>query len=294
MSVHVLINRHAGSFASEDSDNDAVSDALRAAGVQFELHAVDPPRLEERARELAGQDGTRAIIAAGGDGTISSVASALVETDTPLGVLPLGTRNHLAKDLGLPLDLPGAARVIARGQVRRIDAARVNDRVFLNNSSVGLYPQMVRHREAQEEQLGRGRGLAMLVAAVSVLRRFPLVRVRIGAEDQSLPRTCPFVFVGNNRYEMRLLRLGERPRLDEGRLSVYLTRRTGRFALLKLAAMGVVGLLDPERDFESLHAPEVWVESAKRRLRVSVDGEVIELASPLHYRILPRALAVLA
>jgi diacylglycerol kinase family enzyme len=120
-----------------------------------------------------------AIVASGGDGTISAVASRLVNQEIPMGILPTGTLNHFAKDLGIPLDLAGACGVIAAGRVRQVDVGKVNDRTFINNASIGLYPHMVKKRDEIRERLGRGKFVAMFFAFLTVFRRYPTVRVRI-------------------------------------------------------------------------------------------------------------------
>src|SRR4051812_44354533 len=147
-SIHVLINAGAGLGArvGVESTVDAVRAALGEAGVAVEVEALEGRRLTGRASELAGA-GAPMVVAAGGDGTVNAVAAALIGRRTAMGVLPLGTLNHFAKDLGLPLDLPAAAAVIARGRVSQVDVGAVNGRCFINNSSIGLYPTLVEDRE---------------------------------------------------------------------------------------------------------------------------------------------------
>ena len=162
----------------------------------------------------AAVDGCARVVAGGGDGTISTVAALLAGTDKALAVLPLGTLNHFAKDLGLPLELEAAARVAATGRVVRVDVGEVNGRVFINNSSIGLYPRLVRRRQQQQDRLGRGKWAAFLFAGLSVLRRYPFLDVRLEADGRTFSRRTPFVFVGNNDYLMDGLQIGARARLD--------------------------------------------------------------------------------
>jgi diacylglycerol kinase family enzyme len=210
-----------------------------------------------------------------------------------MGILALGTLNHFARDAGIPIALEDAVKVIAAGHARDVDLASVNDRIFVNNSSIGVYPQVVRHREAQRQRLGRGRWLAMFFAAVDALRRFPVVRVRIGVEDRTVLRTTPFVFVGNNEYEMSLFTVRGRKSLDCGRLSLYVANRTGRFGMFRLALRALVSRLDQAKDFDSALLSELWVETGKRHLHVALDGEVETMKPPLHYRSVPKALKVI-
>src|SRR5439155_25784435 len=145
-------------------------------------------------------------------------------------------------------------------------------------------------RDRKRQQLGGGKWVAMLAAFVSVFRRYPTVRVRIGVGDQTVVRTTPFVFVGNNRYEIAFTNIGKRTALNRGELSLYFANRTGRFGLFRLALRALLGRLEQARDFDAMTVTEVWIESSKKRLRVAIDGEVIGMTPPLHYLIRPGAL----
>ena len=232
------------------------------------------------------------IVAGGGDGTVSTVAAALAGGDIALGVLPLGTLNHFAKDLGLPLDLADAIRQIAAGQRTRVDVGEVNGRVFVNNSSLGLYPDIVHDREQQQKHIGRGKWLALFWASVAALRRFPFLNVRISVAGQEHLRHTPFVFIGNNEYRMDGLMLGTREHLTGGRLSLYATQRPGRVRLLQLALRALFGRLKQARDFDALLATEIVVESRHQSLRVATDGETTVMRPPLRYRIRAASLTV--
>jgi diacylglycerol kinase family enzyme len=292
--ILVLLNAKSGaSNGQKDSQNpDAIARTFESLGVHADVRALDGPDIIPTAR-AALADSYDAIVAGGGDGTLSSIASVLVNTPTPLGVLPLGTLNHFAKDLKIPLDLPAAAQVIATGIVRPIDVAQVNDRVFINNSSIGLYPRLVAKRDRQMQRLGRGKWYSLFLAFISVFRKFRHIRVRLAVGDESLPRTTPFVFVGNNEYDINSFTLGSRRTLDRGQLCLYFANRTGRFGMFRLAFRALLGRLNQAKDFTAMCTKEVWIDSIKPTLRVSADGELLTLPTPLHYRILPKALNVI-
>jgi len=241
----------------------------------------------------AVEQGCEILVAGGGDGTINTGAQAVIGRDVRLGVLPLGTLNHFAKDLGIPLDLAEAARVITSGRRRAVDVAAVNDRVFVNNSSIGLYPHVVRHRDEMRERLGHGKWLAMFLAIVAVFRRFPLVRVRLSVHGEDWVRTTPFVFVGNNQYEIESFNLGGRTSLEKGDLCVYFANRTGRWGMVRLALRALLGRLRQDQDFNALCATEVTIDTSRPHLPVAFDGEVEQMKPPLTYRIRPRALNVM-
>ena len=232
------------------------------------------------------------IVAGGGDGTINSVAAEMIGSEKPLGILPFGTLNHLAKDLGIPLDLEGAVKTIHEGQLVQIDVGEVNDHFFVNNSSLGLYPSIVRERQKQQ-RLGWGKWPAFIWAAVGVLRRYPFLGVRLSVDGHELVTRTPFVFVGNNEYEMESLHVGTRSCLDAGKLSLYVTSRIGRLGLLRLALRALFGGLRQEKDFLALCSNEIWIETKHKRLRVALDGEITIMHPPLRYRVRPRALRVI-
>jgi diacylglycerol kinase family enzyme len=290
--IQVLWNAAAGRLADRAA-GEAIAAALARAGLTADIHPVRGRAVARRVRSAVRRR-AGIVVAAGGDGTVSSAAAALAGTRTALAILPTGTRNHFARDLGIPLDLEAAARVVADGVVRRVDIGEVNGRRFVNNSSIGLYPRIVVDRDGQRARLGRGRWLAMAIAVARALRRAPALDVVLedrGGRVAHRHRT-PFVFVGNNEYSARLFAIAGRESLCEGWLGVYLSRRTGRFSLLRLALRAALGRLEQARDFEAHRLPELCIRSHRRRLHVALDGEVLTLRPPLRYVIRPQALRV--
>jgi diacylglycerol kinase family enzyme len=290
----VLLNASAGSSAVSETSVmvSRVREAFARTHLETEISAISHEGLPAAARRAVASHAD-VLVLGGGDGTLSAGAAALAGNRKPLGILPLGSFNHFAKDVGIPLDLDEAVATIERGHVTEVDVGAVNDRVFLNNSSIGLYPSAVAQREELRHQHGGGKWPAMLNACVDVFRRFPLLDVTLQADDRAVSLTTPFVFVGNNRYEMSLFSLGKRASLQDGELSVYLTRNAGRMGLLRLAFRALLGRLEQDRDFRSVMLPEVEIRTRRHALRVSLDGEVARMASPLRYTIRPRALRVL-
>ena len=245
------------------------------------------------ARAAASEPGIEAIIAAGGDGTVSSVAAAVADTGIPLGVLPLGTRNNFARDLGLPRSLEGAIRVAAAGHVRRVDAGEVNGHVFVNNSSVGLYPDVVRERNRHRWRRRAGKLFATFRATWRVLRQVKRRHILLATADRGLIRDAPFAFIGNNDYDPSFFSGRGRPALDRGELSLWVPRRgASRRILLRWMLRSLVGRLRSSPELERTCLPELWVDLGKPRVRVATDGEVIHMRGPLHYRVRPGALTV--
>ena len=239
----------------------------------------------------AVEAGCEALVAGGGDGTINCAASAVVGRGIPLGVLPLGTLNHFAKDLGIPLELDEAAKVVLDGVVCKVDVGEVNGRIFLNNSSLGVYPAVVRLREKYQATL-RGKWLAALWAGLTVLRRRPFMAVRIVAEGEAIVRRTPLVLVGNNEYKMAGIHAGSRESLARGRLALYVLNAEQRPGLLRLAWQVLLKGAERVKEVDLITLEEATVETRRPRPQVAADGEVFSLQSPLHYRIRPEALRV--
>lgn len=291
MKIAILINAASGTGGEEAEERERlIREAFSAAGAAPELHHLAPDELAARAREIART--VDVVVAAGGDGTVSAIAGALADGPASLAVLPMGTLNHFAKDVGMPLDLLEVAATIVAGRVKRVDVGEVNGRVFINNSSVGLYPETVIHRDEERARTGRGKWAAMTIAALRVLRRFPLLRACVSTPETTLTCATPLIFVGNNEYTVNVLQLGERAHLDRGTLSLYMMRCKGRLYMFWLMVRAILGRLDAVRDFEAVTATEVVVRLRQRRLKVALDGEVVEMRSPLRYRVRPGALGV--
>ena len=292
--IAVIIN--AGSGADNDTNElkNRVSQAFDANGIEANITiASGGAELLEAAKSCAQNDDFQIIVAGGGDGTIGAVAAAIIGTKKTLGVLPLGTLNHFSKDLGIPQDVPEAVRVIAENHSTAIDVGEVNGQIFLNNSSLGLYPSIVRRRERQQ-RLGQSKWYAAFWATVSVLRRYPFFAIKLKTETEELTRRTPFIFVGNNEYEMDAFKIGTRKCLDTGKLSVYLLRRTGRLGLARLAFRSLLGLLRQTKEFEAFCTAEVLLETRRpKKLLVAFDGEVQLMETPLNYRIREKSLRVI-
>jgi diacylglycerol kinase family enzyme len=216
----------------------------------------------------------------------------LAGTGVPLGVLPLGTLNHFAKDLGIPTDLAGAVAVIAQGNARPVDLAEVNGLVFVNNSSIGVYPYMVLDRERRRRVHGRAKWTAMALATWRTLKHFPARRLSICAAGWTEPCRSPCVFVGNNEYGLAPRSFGTRKELTRGELWLCVARSQSPLALFWLAVRSVVGLMRQSRDLRTFTSGSVEILSRRKRLLVAVDGEVEMLQTPLRYRIRPGALRV--
>ena len=293
----VIINAGGGSVLAQDP-RPALQSAFAEHGIEADIQMVPGDALEDTARALLPRAGAGqhydAIVAGGGDGSIGAVAGVLAGSGVAFGVLPLGTLNHFAKDLGLPQDIPGAVAVIAARQTRSVDVAEVNGRVFVNNSSIGLYATMVADRDRQRARSGWGKWPAMALAGARVLLRYPVRHLTVRTEAWRKRYRTPLLFIGNNAYEVSLPRPGTRAVLDDGRLCLFVVRHGKPWGLLKVAVRALAGRLREARDFESHLVQNAEIESHSAWMRVSVDGEVVPMRPPLRYAIRPSALRVFA
>jgi diacylglycerol kinase family enzyme len=293
-SINVIINNASGATDKAAAQR-IVADVFKASGVDATFFlARGGAEIAELARNAVADPDCQTIVAGGGDGTIAAVAAAIMGTEKNLGVLPLGTFNYFARNLGISSDLEQAARIIVEGSVARVNVGEVNGKLFLNNASLGLYPAVLREREQVYKRWGRSRLAAYFSVALTMLRPTAFLKLRLAAEGgKQVRRRTPLVFVGNNKYQLEEFNIRGAACLDAGRLAFYITNPIGRIGLFRLAARGLLGRLDDAEGFEVACLCEARVETRRRRLRVAMDGEIMKMSTPLQFRVLPGALRVL-
>ena len=291
--IPVLLNRGGGAFAADPQLRKKVSAALKAAGVDAKIELIDGGDCEVRSRAIA-ERGDPLLVVGGGDGTIGAAASALAGTATSLGILPLGTLNHFARDLGIPTAVGEAAKLIASGKNRRVDVAEMNGSIFINNSAIGLYPLMVVDRDLQRERLGRSKRLAMLVASARTLARFNHYRLTLTVNEEKARIDTPLLFVGNNDSRIDLRAPGRRESLEDGRLSVFVMCKKTRRGLIAGSIRALFNRTRPDDMVRLEDVKRLQVASRRSHLIISVDGEVETVTGPLDYRVCKGALKVIA
>ena len=292
--VHVLLNRGGGAIKRDPALADRAAEALRQAGLDVEIELIDGGDCEVRSR-AAAERGDPLVIVGGGDGTVSAAASALVGTGTKLGILPLGTLNHFARDIGVPVDIYEAAKLIATGKERRVDVGEMNKRLFINNSAIGLYPRMVIDRDRQQEKLGRSKRLALIVASLRTLMRFNHHRLTLTVNDERAGRIdTPLLFVGNNDYRIDIGAPGRRDSVEDGRLCVLVMRKKTRRGFLAASLRAFIGRRRRDDMVQLEGVERLRVASHRSRLVISLDGEVVSAEPPLDYKIRKKALRVVA
>jgi diacylglycerol kinase family enzyme len=226
------------------------------------------------------------IAAVGGDGTLSAVAGIVAGTRAIFAPLPGGTLNHFTKDLGIAQDLGEALENMTRGSIHPVDIATVNGVVFINNASLGIYPSSLRARSSYEDKLGKWP--AAVFASVRSLIRFRTYTVTVGGETFK----TPFVFVGNNKYDLDEIGGAVRKRLNGGKLSIFIAQTTSRMTLLKIALFTLVGRSGQLDEFDIRSSDSLIIHTRRPKLSISHDGEVSHMKSPLTFEIQKKTLRV--
>jgi diacylglycerol kinase family enzyme len=273
-----------------------ITAVMSAAGRAHDILTVDAGQtLPELARDAVAQ--ARAVqgivVAAGGDGTINTVAQAMMGSGLTFGVLPQGTFNYFSREHGIPADTEAAVRLLLDGEVRPVQIGRVNDRVFLVNASLGLYPALLENREEWKRQLGRSRLVAFWAGLLTLLRehRRLTLDIKHGGERRTV-RTVT-LFVGNNRLQLEQLGLPEASDVARGRLAGITLRPTGKLAMLWLLVRGALGRLGDAERVVNFSFRTLNLKSPRRRIKVATDGEVTWMRPPLHFEALPDALKLI-
>jgi diacylglycerol kinase family enzyme len=285
--ISVIINETSGVIPRRDAGEE-IQSLFAAAGAPVRLERVrHGGDLAARARQAAGRGDV--LVAAGGDGTVGTVAGVAVEANATFGVLPLGTLNHFAKDTGIPLVLSQAVQTIVDGRVHDVDVGELNGRIFINNSSLGIYPRMVWERNAEQRE-GRGKWVAFTIAMLRTWWSYRSLVARMSIDRQPRVVRTPFIFVGNNEYEAEGFQLGARSAVDRGRLSLIVAPECGRFEILTLPLRALANRLTADAKFERFVAEEVTIELARHRVSLALDGELAIMRPPLHFQVRRAAL----
>jgi diacylglycerol kinase family enzyme len=284
----VLINT--GSGSSTDESRKKIKDALARAGLEARIVTVAGAEIRGAAERAAGAGD--ALIAAGGDGTVSTVAAVAVRTGALFGVIPLGTLNHFAKDTGIPLDVDAAVAAVAAGRVAALDTGELNGRTFVNNASVGFYARLVRERQL-EQRRGHSKWTAFAIGLARAWRHYHQMTVRMTVDGKALVRRTPFLFVGNGDYVDEGLGLGRRTSLTTGHLWISLAPECSRGEMLMLVVRAIAGRLTPDVKLEELRAAEVTIQLRGVRGGVAMDGELVRVNPPFTSAIRPRTLQTL-
>lgn len=293
--ITVLMNAHSGQ-KDKGPARQAIDDVLLASGRDVKIiNARNPEQLVTLGRQAA-VDRPGILVAAGGDGTLNAIADIACEHDLPFAILPLGTFNYFARDLGISLDPAEAAGAILEGYYRRMPVGRINGHLFLNNASIGLYRKLLQERERHKQRFGRNRLVALFSAAVTLFQPHRRYRLTLEIDGKSELLYTPSVFFGRNALQMEQLGLDEADCVARGELAVLAPRDLGRMEMLGLALRGALAQLETAENLRQhcgLRVKADWIDSKKRRIKVAVDGEILECTLPLNVESVQSALQVI-
>ncbi len=293
--VTIILNVGSGHGDPAKVESEIRAGFAAAGRIHRVMIAQSAAEVEQHAKLAveAGRTQPLVVVAAGGDGTINLVASLVLESGLPFGVIPLGTFNYFARDLGIPLEPGAAALAIAQGHIRRVHVARVNGHLFLNNASFGLYRHLLEERERYKKRFGRYKVVAVLAALAALWRYRKIYTLHLELDGKPVTIRTPLLFLGLNSLQLEKLDLEIARCTQAGLLAVIALQPTSRWHLLGLALRGALGGLHDSPDLRCFGASRVEItQKGRRRTRVAVDGESLDCDMPLHLEVQRDALQV--
>lgn len=285
--LHLIVNLKSGKGKGGECAERAEA-VCRAQGREFQLHAPRRGRelaqMAQEARHAAERDGG-VVAAAGGDGTVRSVAQALAGTDVPMAVIPIGTFNFFARTHGIPEDIDGALEIALNGRDGRATLGEVNGEMFLVNASIGLYAKAIREREKRTSRFGRSRLVAILSTVASIISGHRSINVQLDVDGTRTEMRTPTLFVGNNALQLHHVSLDVAQCMKEGRLAVVVMQPVGTWGLIRLTLYGLTRRLQREDALKSFCADTMTVRRPSgRAATVALDGEMLRMPTPLQFR----------
>lgn len=233
------------------------------------------------------------IVVAGGDGTLNAVAKALLGSNIPLGILPLGTFNYVARVLNIPLEIMQAAEVIATGQIRSIHVAKINDQIYLNNASLGLYPLFIQRRELYNAKFGRFPLHAYTSGLDVLIRDRKELKLEVEVDGKIYPVKTPLIFFGNNQLQLAEMKLRIAKCAEQGQVAGVVVAKSDKLTLFRMLLQLIRGELEQAPDVYSFAADDVKVFSRREKLTVALDGEIVEMRPPLHITVQKNAVNIM-
>jgi diacylglycerol kinase family enzyme len=297
--LHIICNSGSGSSDAHEA-RQQIEQVLASAGRQHDFILIDDPkRLPEIARQAADAAvrDNGAVVVAGGDGTVNSVAQAVLPTGRPFGIVPQGTFNYSPRAHSIPLETMAAARALLTAKLKPVQVGLVNGRAFLVNASLGLYPELLQDREQYKREYGRKRSVALLAGLRTLMREHRPLQVEIELDAGREVLRTPSIFVGNNPLQLEQVGLPQAEDVERRRLAAVVVKPVGRMRLVFLAVRGMLGQLgeaESVRDF-SFHTMTVQPlgGAARRPMKVAVDGEIFWSQPPLRFSVAPQALMLM-
>lgn len=291
--ICVILNTGSGKKKGQEV-RQRIEAALERHPGRFALRTVAKGRDLPTEAEKAAKAGFATLVAAGGDGTIGAVAAAAHRHGRTLGVLPMGTFNYFARGLDLPEEIEDAVDLIASGSTRQISVGTVNDKLFLNNASLGLYPAILQQREGTYRRWGRSRLAAHWSVLVTFMRFHRPLSMQVTVDGETIRRRTPLAFVARSDYQLELFGLDGAEDVRAGRFALFLAPDGSRWELLLFAIRLAWRSMERGRDFDFFAGETIEIETVAKRRLVARDGERERMRSPFRFQVQKDALRVIA
>jgi diacylglycerol kinase family enzyme len=297
---HIVSNAGSGSKDAHEA-REQIEAVLSAAGRPHEFILIEDPSklasVAQRAVDAAEKSGG-AVVVAGGDGTINSIVQAVLPTRRPFGIIPQGTFNYSGRAHGIPLDTTEATQSLLSASIKPVQVGLANDRAFLVNASLGLYPELLQDREEYKRQYGRHRTVALWSGLMTLMREHRQLVVEI-EHDQGRERLrTPSIFIGNNALQLEQVGLEEAEAVKRWRLAAVIVQSVGTSELMRLALQGLLGRLGEDDRVSNFAFQSMTVHPlngvSRRGIKVAVDGEIFWCPPPITFRVAPQPLMLMA
>ncbi len=296
--LYIVLNTASGN-KDTDQERAVLAKVFNSAGRRFEFLQFDDPAniasVSARAVTLAKENGG-VVVAAGGDGTINAVASAVLRSGCPFGVLPQGTFNYFGRANAIPQDAQAAAVALVSASISPVAVGEVNGKLFLVNASLGLYPQLLEDREGWKQQFGRSRLVAFASGLATIFQARGQLKLEIELAGKTTLIRTPTLFIGNNRLQLSRVGIPEAQAdaLSRGELAGIAVRPMGTLSLLGLLARGLIGRLGDADNVDSFSFRKLKVGMRRRRrVKVATDGEITWMKPPLVFQVADTPLLLL-
>lgn len=294
--ISLIINVNAGHRVDAEPMSEVLVRYFTQRGCDVDLYAPDKPYLvQQLIPKITAKHQNRrgVIVAAGGDGTLNTVAQALLQNTIPMGIIPLGTFNYVARALGIPLDPLDAAHVVLHGHRHAIHVGCVNQYIYLNNASIGLYPRLIEQREYDNSRFGRFRYVAMISGFTALMREHQKLKLKLIVDGQIKPIETPLVFFGNNPLQLQEYKLSLAECAAQGKLAVVAMTELTKWQILKLIARLQFGTFEEAPEVTAYCAESIKIESKAWQMKVAIDGEIVHVQTPLYFSVAKFALTVI-
>lgn len=291
MKIAVLINSKANS--ADKIDIESFKSIASKLSLNYQIFIKEPAEIEDTLKNII-QENYEVVMVAGGDGSIRSAAQFLYNTEVTLAIWPIGTFNHFAKTLNIPEDLEKNLQLIQKHTIRKVDLAEVNDHVFINNASIGLYPKILKVREKYTELFSRNKLFKIFLTIMNVFSPIAVYKIALEINNKQEVYDSLLIFLGNNYYSVDLEDFGERDTLAKEELSMYILKCKNKKEFFKILLKVLFRINKVEDYLEQYTIQSCCINANNKSVDIALDGEIFKMNTPLNFKTQPKALKVIA